>query len=102
VAPSRSRSRRAPSWRWWSFSSARSCGGAWAAAAIRTRSSHAPRIVLDFRLTDRDGKVVGAGRRDLTDPFYLTRAVTLSTDPLRYEKNLLLDWLQKEFPGATK
>jgi hypothetical protein len=38
----------------------------------------------------------------LTDPFYLTRAVTLSTDPLRYEKNLPLDWFQKEFPGATK
>jgi hypothetical protein len=58
---------------------------------------YAPRIVLDFRLTDRDGKVVRAGHRDLADPLYLTRAVTLSTDPLRYEKNLLLDWFQKEF-----
>ena len=63
---------------------------------------YAPRIVLDFRLTDRDGKVVSAGHRDLGDPLYLTRAVTLSTDPLRYEKNLLLGWFQKEFPGATK
>ena len=57
---------------------------------------YTPRVVLDFRLTDRDGKVVSAGHRDLSDPLYLTRAVTLSTDPLRYEKNLLLDWLQKE------
>jgi hypothetical protein len=63
---------------------------------------YAPRIVLDFRLTGRDGAVVSAGRRDVADPLYLTRAVTLSTDPLRYEKNLLLGWLQKEFPGATK
>jgi len=65
---------------------------------------YAPRIVLDFSLTDRDGKVVRAGHRDLSDPLYLTRAVTLSTDPLRYEKNLLMDWLQREFStgGVTK
>jgi hypothetical protein len=61
---------------------------------------YTPRVVLDFRLTDRDGKVVSAGHRDLSDPLYLTRAVTLSTDPLRYEKNLLLDWLRKELSGA--
>ena len=62
---------------------------------------YAPRIVLDFRLTDRDGQAVSAEHRDLVDPLYLTRAVTLSTDPLRYEKNLLLDWLQKEFASRT-
>ena len=62
---------------------------------------YAPRIVLDFRLTDRDGQVVSAGHRDLADPLYLTRAVTLSTDPLRYEKNLLLEWLEKEFASRT-
>jgi len=62
---------------------------------------YAPRIVLDFRLTDRDGKVVSAGHRDLGDPLYLTRAVMLSTDPLRYEKNLLADWLQKDLAGRT-
>jgi anthranilate phosphoribosyltransferase len=42
-----------------------------------------PRIVLDFRLTDRDAKVVSARRRDRTDPRYLTRAVLPSADPLR-------------------
>jgi hypothetical protein len=62
---------------------------------------YAPRIVLDFRLTDRDGKVVSAGHRDLGDPLYLTRAVMLSTDPLRYEKNLLADWLQKDLAVRT-
>jgi len=60
---------------------------------------YAPRIRLEFRLTDRDGKVVSAGPRDLRDPLYLTRAVLLSTDPLRYEKNLLLEWFQREFAG---
>lgn len=60
---------------------------------------YAPRIRLEFRLTDRDGKVVSSGPRDLRDPLYLTRAVLLSTDPLRYEKNLLLEWFQRELAG---
>jgi DUF3016 family protein len=62
---------------------------------------YAPRIRLDFRLTDRDGKVVSAGPRELRDPLYLTRAVRLATDPLRYEKNLVQDWFQREFPGPA-
>src|SRR5262249_49735583 len=60
---------------------------------------YAPRIRLEFRLTGRDGKVVSSGSRDLSDPLYLTRAVLLATDPLRYEKNLLRDWLEREFAG---
>jgi hypothetical protein len=63
---------------------------------------YAPRIRLDFHLTDRDGKVVSSGSRDLRDPLYLTRAVFLAADALRYEKNLLLEWLQREFGGVTK
>jgi hypothetical protein len=62
---------------------------------------YAPRIRLEFRLTDRDGKVMTSGQRDLRDPLYLTRAVLLSTDPLRYEKNLLQEWFQREFAGRT-
>jgi hypothetical protein len=62
---------------------------------------YAPRIRLEFRLTDRDGKVVSSGARGLRDPLYLTRAGLLSTDPLRYEKYLLLEWFQREFPGRS-
>ncbi|MGH7304329.1 MAG: DUF3016 domain-containing protein [Candidatus Rokuibacteriota bacterium] len=62
---------------------------------------YAPRIRLEYRLVDHEGKVVSAGRRELRDPLYLTRAVLLATDPLRYEKNLLLDWFQREFAGRT-
>jgi hypothetical protein len=62
---------------------------------------YAPRIRLEFRLTDRDGKVARSGERDLRDPLYLTRAVLLSADPLRYEKNLLQEWFQREFAGRT-
>jgi hypothetical protein len=68
------------------------------------------RIRLEFRLTARDGKVVRSGARDLRYPLYLTRARLLSTDPLRYQKHLLLEWFQREFlsrrypvpGGATK
>jgi Protein of unknown function (DUF3016) len=63
---------------------------------------YAPRLRLDFHVTDRDGKVVSSGSRDLRDPLYLTRAVFLAADALRYEKNLLLEWLQREFGGVTK
>jgi hypothetical protein len=62
---------------------------------------YAPRIRLEFRLIDRDRKVVSSGARDLRDPLYLTRAGLLSTDPLRYEKYLLLEWFQREFPGRS-
>jgi Protein of unknown function (DUF3016) len=62
---------------------------------------YAPRIRLEFRLTDRDGNAASSGQRDLRDPLYLTRAVLLATDPLRYEKDLLLEWFQREFPGRT-
>ena len=62
---------------------------------------YAPRIRLEFRLIDRDGKVVSSGARDLRDPLYLTQAGLLSTDPLRYEKHLLLEWFQRDFPGRS-
>jgi hypothetical protein len=62
---------------------------------------YAPRIRLEFRLIDRDGKVVSSGARDLRDPLYLTRAGLLSTDPLRYEKQVLLEWFQRDFPGRS-
>src|SRR5262245_58070298 len=56
---------------------------------------YVPRIRLEFRLTSRDGKVVSSGSGELSDPLYLTRAGLLATDPLRYEKNLLRDWLER-------
>ena len=60
---------------------------------------YAPRIRLEFRLTDRDGEVVSSGPRDLRDPLYLTRALLLSTDPWRYEKNLVLERFRRGLAG---
>lgn len=65
--------------------------------------TYGPRIRLEFRLTDRNGKVVSSGQRDLSDSLYLTRTVLLTTDPLCHEENLLRDWFQREFadrPGS--
>jgi Protein of unknown function (DUF3016) len=62
---------------------------------------YAPRIRLEFRLTDREGRVLSAGPRELRDPLYLTRAGVSANDPLRYEKRLLLEWVQREFAGGA-
>lgn len=59
------------------------------------RNVHAPRIDLRFRLEDATGEIVAAGERRLRDPFLLA-ARHGASDPLRYEKALLEDWLERE------
>ncbi|MDB6114870.1 MAG: hypothetical protein JWQ83_1183 [Lacunisphaera sp.] len=59
-----------------------------------------PRMELHFRLTDAHGAVVKEGDRHLTD---LSFQVNISVgaernDPLYYDKQLLTDWLNREFP----
>jgi hypothetical protein len=61
------------------------------------REIYPPRIDVEFRLVDAAGRVVKEGRRSLTDPLYLTRAARVADDRLRYEKDLLSDWLRTEF-----
>lgn len=60
-----------------------------------------PRIDLHFTLTDADGHVLREGQRTLRDPAFLTRGIADPSDPLRYEKRLLSDWLKKEFGSKT-
>jgi hypothetical protein len=64
------------------------------------REIYAPRIRLTFRLADDTGRAIREGSRDLRDATYLTGAAVLGSDPLRYEKALLRDWLRKEFGGT--
>ena len=61
------------------------------------REIYAPRIDLEFRLVDGQDAVVKQGRRVLRDPLYLTRAASNDSDRLRYDKQLLGDWLRQEF-----
>ena len=60
------------------------------------RDIYPPRIDLRFKLTGADGADVRTGSRQLKDINYLTHAAPVTADQLRYEKALLLDWLQKE------
>jgi hypothetical protein len=59
-----------------------------------------PRLDLDFTLTDANGGVVKQGTRELRDPSFLQRGILNETDPLRFEKRMLDDWLRNEFPDA--
>ena len=61
------------------------------------RDIYPPRVSLQFTLTDAQGKVIDQGERKLVDSGYLYGGTRLSdSDPLRYEKRLLDDWLRRE------
>ena len=55
-----------------------------------------PRILLEFEVIDGTAAVVKSGKRDLTDINYQVRNVYPREDYLRYEKDILRDWLRAE------
>ena len=61
------------------------------------RDIYPPRISLEFRLLDAQGKVVSEGKRELQDHTYLMMSAMPSHDGLRYDKQLISDWLRREF-----
>ncbi|KAF1721772.1 DUF3016 domain-containing protein [Pseudoxanthomonas wuyuanensis] len=56
-----------------------------------------PRMTLNFRLSDANGNVLSEGERKLRDSSFLMNASINDTDPLRYEKRMLDDWMRNEF-----
>jgi hypothetical protein len=64
------------------------------------KNQYPPRIDLRFTLTGANGAVVKEGERKLRDPAFMQRGILNETDPLRFEKRMLDDWLRTEFPGA--
>ncbi len=62
------------------------------------RDIYPPRISLQFTLSDANGHVLDQGERKLSDIAYLMNSGLLrnDTDPLRYEKRLLDNWLRRE------
>jgi len=61
-----------------------------------------PRATLEFRLLGADGKVVSEGKRQLQNLGYLMTLTPLPTsDPLRHDKELLSDWLRREFKRTS-
>jgi hypothetical protein len=65
------------------------------------RGLYPPRITLEFELLDGNATPVRSGRRTLTDIDYQTRRVYPRDDYLRYEKELLREWLRAKFGGST-
>lgn len=66
------------------------------------RDTTPPLIDLSFRLESPQGALIAQGERRLRDINFLTRNRRYSGDELAYEKNLLDDWVYKEFPAVRK
>ena len=65
------------------------------------RDIYPPRINLEFKLTDANGKVLKEGERKISDiNFLATINPYFPDDTLRYEKKLLDDWFRNEFGEA--
>lgn len=62
-----------------------------------TKGLYPPHVALEFELVDSAAKVVKTGKRDLTDIDYQLRSAYPREDYLRYEKDILRDWLRTEF-----
>jgi len=61
------------------------------------RDIYPPRVSLTYTLKDAQGQVIGQGERKLQDTGYLHNIGRQSdTDPLRYEKRLLDDWIRRD------
>jgi len=61
-----------------------------------------PRVALKFQLVDGAGKVIKEGDRTLSDLAYMQRLrLPGSNEPLYYDKELLKDWVAKEFRAKT-
>lgn len=57
-----------------------------------------PRVMLKFRLVDANGQVVKEGDRRLTDLAFMQKLrLPGANEPLSYDKDLLKDWVTKEF-----
>ena len=66
------------------------------------RDSTPPRIDLNFRLVAANGAVLEEGTRQLRDIDFLRRAGFHRDEPLAHEKNLIDDWLRKDFGPARR
>lgn len=60
-----------------------------------------PRMDLEFRLVGADGKVVSEGKRHLQDLAYLMVLSLPTSDPLRYDKDMIRSWMRQEFKHSS-
>lgn len=63
------------------------------------KSIDIPRIAFSYQLFDQTGGVLQEGQEKLKDMAFQDRSNRFfDSEPLRYEKNMLLEWFQAEFP----
>lgn len=65
------------------------------------REIYPPRMELEFRLLGADGKVVREGKRRLQELGYLMSTGFPTSDPLRYDKDLIRSWMRQEFKRSS-
>lgn len=77
--------------------------GAARARDIRVmRDIYPPRITLQYTLKDADGRIVSEGDARLSDSGYLQGSGLLTnSDPLRYEKRLIDDWVKRQLASQA-
>jgi hypothetical protein len=61
-----------------------------------------PRIKLTFRLEGADGALLKEGSRDLRDMNFMQGNLRYKGEALGYEKELIDDWLRREFPKPKR
>lgn len=67
------------------------------------RDIYPTRMTLRFRELDANGNLIAEGERKLTDHAFLMNASPLSnSDPLRYEKRMIDDWLRRDIHFAGR
>ena len=61
------------------------------------REIYPPHIELSFKRLDAQGNVIDEGDRRLRDSgFMMGSSSVMNSDPLRFEKRMLDDWLRRE------
>ncbi len=64
------------------------------------KSIYPPHFKFRFALADASGRVIREGDEDLVDLAFDMRSTLDRQDPLRYEKEILKDWMRRQLRGA--
>lgn len=66
------------------------------------RDIYPPRITLQYTLKDASGRIVSEGDARLSDTGYLHNlGLKSDSDPLRYEKRLIDDWVKRQLASQA-
>jgi len=61
-----------------------------------------PAFKFTYQVTDGSGRVVKQGAEDIRDMSFMMRTVIDTSDPLRYEKDILADWARSNLRDLKK